>query len=882
MLEVELGNESLKKLDLFGAYVHFDNAQGLFASINESFHQAGMLREMGWIKAYHESFTDAVVNYLNAYKIYETSDKYIDKQLDILSKLRDIYYKQGNIEEFSTVTSIISNKLSGATDQLILMAKDMENQGNDSKALLYYKEAYNYTQEDEFQRKNIEKYLGICSKLMTLSYTIGNYEDALSYEKEMRVIEQKHQIEPIRVAEYNRDATIGKSLVELGKEEEAIKYIDFLHEKYENSSNVLEMAFPYEIELFAFQKFGRYELALDCACKADSILAGEYPEESDERKRVLKNKIKVLSSLGCHNEAVLQFMHLMDLNKRVYDENYKTYKDDLLQLANYEAFSGATGNEIHKENAKTHMAQCVAMEIDAIKKQIPWLTPEQRTNLWNKVQENLQQVSGFAIGLHSYRDWFTTATYNAHVLATGLLLQTEKSMTDAIKKHGSEEDIRLLNELTNLKETADKKQNVDAVLQLRIQSIESQLTKTTAELADYTKFLDVDFDSIHAQLRTGEVLVDFSENNHTDNSDKSILAFILRPEWEHPLLMRVCTYSKMTQISESFDASIYENGKSQEVRRLLMDSVLQYVHPGERLFYVPSGIVHGIAVENLMTEDGRYLSDKHDITRLSSAREIVGIHEKRFCPNTAVLYGGLSYGDYTQENINTESASNKPDGEERGLADAYTKLRTSEFEVKNVRFILKKSSVKSVLYSKEEGTEESFMALDRQSPDIIHLATHGYYLSPEQAKKVKGLEGYNQAMQLSGLVMSGGNAGWLGIPMQNGVLDGLLSAVDISKLDLSNTKLVVLSACKTAKGTTSPEGVFGLQRAFKKAGAGTLVMTLWNVHDEVTTLFMIEFYKELVKCKWDKHTAFGKARDTIRSNKKYQEPYYWAGFILLD
>ena len=135
-------------------------------------------------------------------------------------------------------------------------------------------------------------------------------------------------------------------------------------------------------------------------------------------------------------------------------------------------------------------------------------------------------------------------------------------------------------------------------------------------------------------------------------------------------------------------------------------------------------------------------------------------------------------------------------------------------------------------------------------------------------------------MALSGLALSGANNAWKGnFDLQN-VEDGILTAYEISQLDLSNTKLVVLSACETARGRIFPvDGVFGLQRAFKQAGAGSILMSLWKVDDNATATFMEYFYKFLFETN-DRHEALKMAQDEVR--KQYPDPYYWAAWVMLD
>jgi len=183
------------------------------------------------------------------------------------------------------------------------------------------------------------------------------------------------------------------------------------------------------------------------------------------------------------------------------------------------------------------------------------------------------------------------------------------------------------------------------------------------------------------------------------------------------------------------------------------------------------------------------------------------------------------------------------------------------------------------------GTEESFLSLNGKAPKILHIATHGFFFTPQVAEKLDYLSGYQDAMMLSGLVLSGANAAWRGNDVPERSLDGILTAEEISHLDLSGVEIAVLSACQTGQGKATPEGLYGLQRAFKKAGVKTLIMSLWNVSDKVSSEFMIEFYKQLVNPKksenrWNKRKAFNEAKLKIR--QKHDDPYYWAPFIMLD
>jgi CHAT domain-containing protein len=135
-------------------------------------------------------------------------------------------------------------------------------------------------------------------------------------------------------------------------------------------------------------------------------------------------------------------------------------------------------------------------------------------------------------------------------------------------------------------------------------------------------------------------------------------------------------------------------------------------------------------------------------------------------------------------------------------------------------------------------------------------------------------------MQLSGVLLAGANNAWVGNVIPHGVEDGILTADEISRLDLRNTKIAVLSACDTGLGDIDEvNGVFGLQRGLKMAGVKTIIMSLWKVPDIETSLMMTNFYR-LLFSGVDRYKAFSEAVNIVRA--KCPQPYYWAGFVMLD
>ena len=280
------------------------------------------------------------------------------------------------------------------------------------------------------------------------------------------------------------------------------------------------------------------------------------------------------------------------------------------------------------------------------------------------------------------------------------------------------------------------------------------------------------------------------------------------------------------------------------------------------------------------------------MVRLSSTRQLCAQQSATELAN-ATLYGGINYNTSPEEMeiASTHYAQRHLASTRAVVADTLTRAGVSYLpgtkrEVEQIGKMLADNKVRVTLYTAEEANEESFKSLSGESPTVLHIATHGFYWTAQTAQQSSWLGERTEAVQdpltRCGLLLSGANAALRGrggeLPEQ--VQDGILTAKEIALMDLTGVDLVVLSACETAKGDVESEGVYGLQRAFKQAGVGTIIMSLWTVDDQATQLLMTEFYKIWMLPGMSKRDAFLLAQDAVK--KKYPEPKYWAAFVLLD
>ena len=397
---------------------------------------------------------------------------------------------------------------------------------------------------------------------------------------------------------------------------------------------------------------------------------------------------------------------------------------------------------------------------------------------------------------------------------------------------------------------------------------------------------------IQKHLKNGDIAIEFI--NYPATSEGKLVdcysALILKKDWEFPKMTLLFALDKGKKVTnETLNKYPFWNVRLNE-----------YLKPGCNVYFSASGGLHNFPIESMSISDGKIMSDVYNMHRLSSTRELV--KEKKEVKYTkAALYGGLNY-DMTDNELLAENRTYSKNALEeyfvsRGLLEdsirgyKWDNLNNTQQEVDYISDLMKKNQITTQTYKGNKGNEESFKALSGHEYNIIHLATHGFFFPEEEAKEKDYFKPmllnehsrmYNEvdmSMWRSGLVMSGGNRAWKGDTIPDKVEDGILKAQEIGDLDLRGADLVVLSACNTGQGEITGEGVFGLQRAFKMAGAQTIVMSLTPVDDQTTMAMMNKFYTNLFSGQ-SKHDAFYNAQRYIRSIKP--DPKYWMGWIMLD
>ena len=644
----------------------------------------------------------------------------------------------------------------------------------------------------------------------------------------------------------------------------------------------------YNVKGCCYADFKKYDKAIACFDKAYNTLYDKRTEDSPSKFASLLNKSEAYFMLKRYDDAYATFSEYVETSRNKYGETSGTYSQALFTLANIE---GARGNINEADSLFRMSMNCLLVNMKQLWR---YSTPSQREQFWMETLNNLSGMAAFAVKCGNFDSELTETCYNALLFSKSLLLETEKSVVDIIRKEGTDDDIanyrNLLavnNRLLVLRNNYEyNKLEIDS-LTIQQRELEQQLSHKCQSYNEYETYLDINYEKVRNSLANHEVVVDFSAYQ-TEDSVRQYAAYIYDKAKSHPLLVKCFDQQQLDSLLDGMqNFTLYNYEQLQDrASKLIWKPIEASIAKGSTVYYIPSGVMHGIALEALPLSDGTTLGQHYDFVRLTSAREIVNAHHSSKINRTATLYGGLQYSLDPQKMEEESKAYEKSDlaglvRSEYGES-GFKDLRNTKDEVKKIEKTLVDNGFSVKAYLGSKGNAESFVALDGKAPSIVHIATHGFYYTPDEAKDKDFLRGYTDAMSLSGLVFAGGNAAWLGKKNVDGVLGGVLTAKDIANLDFKGTDLLVLSACKTGQGKVTAEGVFGLQRAFKKAGVGTIIMSLWNVDDKVTSEFMVAFYEQLTDKanNWNKRKAFEQTKEIIR--KKHPDPYYWAAFVMLD
>jgi CHAT domain-containing protein/Tfp pilus assembly protein PilF len=455
-----------------------------------------------------------------------------------------------------------------------------------------------------------------------------------------------------------------------------------------------------------------------------------------------------------------------------------------------------------------------------------------------------------------------------------------------------------------LSEWDERKEAIEVALARRIpeMSLEQQL-----KTADWRAVAG----ALSARMRLVEFVLfadyDFSDSSSTNRwKGGRYIAFVISPAEQAEIrLIDLGPALPIDRLIADFRAALIKAGTSrhlsgksepttaspqqavvygQRLRELVFDPLLPAIDGADRIFLATDGDLTRLPFGALPLSRSGFLIDRYEISYLNSGRDLLRLNRAGGGRATGPLVVADPDFDYDTAARSTSGEPAVPNNYSCDLLRSnlyFTRLGGTRREGEEVARLLEISPLLD-----RSALEQSLK--QASSPLILHIATHGFFLPNQEIEPAEGdlsqLVGgfFNRRIEnpllRSGLALAGANRTIKkegGLPPE--AEDGILTAEDVTAMDLSATELVVLSACETGLGELMVgEGVYGLQRAITLAGARTLVMSLWKVPDYQTQELMVEFYRRLLA---GAPRAVALRQAQLDLKEKYPEPFYWAAFI---
>ncbi|EDX78103.1 Tetratricopeptide repeat family [Coleofasciculus chthonoplastes PCC 7420] len=605
------------------------------------------------------------------------------------------------------------------------------------------------------------------------------------------------------------------------------------------------------------------------------LLGQEHPDVATS----LNNLAGLYLYQGRYSEAEPLYRQALEMSKRLLGEEHP----DVAQSLNNLALLYANLNDI--DNTLTFLQQGLNVEEYNLAYNLA-------SGFERQKRDYLQTLSGstnFAPSFHLHHAPNNPKAANLALTTIfrrkGRILDVSTNSLQRLRQNLTPENQTLLDELSEaysqlanliyktsdndiISASEDYRTQLASVEQ-RVQQLENQLSRHSEQFRIESK--PVTIETIQPLIPDDAVLVElvryFPYNPSDDSYDAPrYAAYILSSTGEPEAIdlgaadtieKRITDFRQLFQNGTQLPIPLIQQS-ARALDKVIMAPIREKLGNSRHILIAPDGALSLIPFEALVDESNRYLVETYSFTYLTSGRDLLRLQTPFPSHDNPVL-----------------------------IADPYFQ-RPGEF-VADIRFI----DLSQITFAPLPGTAEEAEAIGQllnitplmgnrateravkqvNSPSILHIATHGFFESNPQSEA--GADTINNnPLLLSGLVLAGYSVGG-----DDGGEDGILTAQEVSALDLVGTKLVVLSACDTGLGNIDAgEGIYGLRRALVLAGAESQVMSLWKVSDTATKDLMVNYYQKLRENQGRSEALRQTQLEMIESGE-YQHPYYWAAFI---
>ena len=351
-------------------------------------------------------------------------------------------------------------------------------------------------------------------------------------------------------------------------------------------------------------------------------------------------------------------------------------------------------------------------------------------------------------------------------------------------------------------------------------------------------------------------------------------------------------------VGDALDASapeikdtLYRDARLQKV--IWSPRLMTAIDKAKNVYFAPDGLIHQWAIEYLIPDSQKVCYRLSSTRNLTTRRSIPRMQSALFC-------GGISFRSfYSPEGADNDYLAYrflKP------LVKEVKDLPNTKIEVDSI-FACRHNPNDTLLKGAYATDNRILGLLGKKHYDIVHISTHGHYIGRIDIHNDLRPLAEDLSLSRCGLIFAGAANTLTDDNYDDSRYDAIISGTEIARLDLSNTELVVFNACQTGQGRLTDDGIYGLQRAVKQAGASAMILSLWNLYDYSSGIFLRFFYEEIGKQHSKRkniHTAFLSARKRLMEHelstwtldeatlgikyvkRNYQTPRHVNPFIIID
>jgi CHAT domain-containing protein len=642
---------------------------------------------------------------------------------------------------------------------------------------------------------------------------------------------------------------------------------------------------------------GHYGESFKWALKAYEYAENKFGPKDPDTLTSLNNLAALYQAQGRYGEAEPLYKKALNLRKEVLGQKHP---DTLTSTLNY------AGCLINLKKEKDALRLLKKMENLALRRADLMLYSTQKQRVRRQFMLSVSNFQDVVFTLTTQYKKPESSRLAADTIIRWKQMQAEEEafMANLVHQPVAPEVRELAEKITQFRsrlthavhapeETSDI-QKSQSVLE-ELEALELKLAQISRGYKHHLEVYSADAEKVRWSLPEKSALLEFRIYRHADFKkwelgERHIAALLLHSGLEDNGLLfeDIGTVKEIaeTWVSMRSTQNSQESDKyARELYTKLFGKFDDQIKNLKTLYIAPDGFLNLIAFDRLIIPEGGYWVERQPVRRILTGRDLLR-EQRDKASKKLIAFGGVDFDHYPEKGKpqHTEKTPKKEElvtaslraGEE---LKGFNQLPASSDEIDKIASYYEQSHrVAPIIKNKTEASEAALKALTR-APRVLHLSTHGFYRS----QKSYGPWETERPLVLSGLALSGANEGLKGKYGPSGE-DGILYSLEILGLNLKGTELVSLSACKTGLGAVDySEGVYGLVRAFRIAGARSVLMTLWSVNDSEAKDFMVEFYKKWLRERISPEKALRQTkRDYIKHKKeKLRKPEVWAPYVLV-